>query len=357
MLIALLWIAVAVYVVYMAVKVHRHRDTLVVRQLDIEVADSSAQGQLITSDMVRRWIARSGMKTTGAAAREVDLRTIEGMIRRNGFVADVMASIDYDGDLHIKVSQRHPSVRLLFDGYNAYATADGYLFAAPQSSALYVPVMTGSYTPPAPPSYTGTIAQYAEQQIAASNDRIAQIEQEKYPLYREERQNDENIKALRRMFIKKGWLESRESFDRRVKELREKKARLRRQYRYTARVLQEKIDRITARQKAELEKQKKLRKNCEDFLKLLNFVQFVEADDFWRSEIVQIVVSKGHDGAPEIELVPRVGSHTILFGPPDDAAEKFDKLLTFYRHGLRNIGWHEYRTINVKYKDQVVCTK
>ena len=161
------------------------------------------------------------------------------------------------------------------------------------------------------------------------------------------------------MRIKRRWwkMESSSDFDARVEELREKKARLRREYRYTARVLQERIDKISARQAAEREKQKKLRKSYEDFLKLLNFVVLVEKDDFWRSEIVQIVVAKGPDGAPEIELVPRTGSHTVIFGSPDDAEEKLAKLLTFYRRGLRNIGWEEYRTINVKYKEQVVCTK
>lgn len=159
------------------------------------------------------------------------------------------------------------------------------------------------------------------------------------------------------MRIKKRLLERRENFERRVKELREKKAQLRRQYRYTARVLQERIDKISARQAAEREKQKKLRKSYEDFLKLLNFVVLVEEDDFWRSEIVQIVVAKGPGGAPQIELVPRTGSHTVIFGSPDDAEGKFAKLLKFYRRGLRNIGWETYRTIDVRYKEQVVCTK
>ena len=124
------------------------------------------------------------MKTVGAAAREVDLRSIEGLILRNGFVADATASIDYGGVLRIAVRQRRPVVRLLFDGYNAYATDEGYLFAAPQSSALYVPVMTGSYAPPAPASYTGSIADYTAARIAESEGRIAEIEREKYPLYR-----------------------------------------------------------------------------------------------------------------------------------------------------------------------------
>ena len=352
-LIGLLWAAVAGYIVYSAARVRTHRRQLVVQRLDIEIADSSSHGQLVTGGAVRQWLARSGVKTVGAAAREVD----------------ATASIDYGGVLRIAVRQRRPVVRLLFDGYNAYATDEGYLFAAPQSSALYVPVMTGSYAPPAPASYTGSIADYTAARIAESEGRIAEIEREKYPLYRAERENDENIKALRRMTIKKGLFERRENFERRVKELREKKARLRREYRYTARVLQERIDKISARQAAEprqaagprraaeREKQKKLRKSYEDFLKLLNFVVLVEKDDFWRSEIVQIVVAKGPDGAPEIELVPRTGSHTVIFGSPDDAEEKLAKLLTFYRRGLRNIGWEEYRTINVKYKEQVVCTK
>lgn len=114
-------------------------------------------------------------------------------------------------------------MRLLFDGYNAYATDDGYLFAAPPSSALYVPVMTGSYAPPAPPAHTGSAADYIAARIAESERRIAEIEREKYPLYRAERENDENIKALRRMRIKKRLLERRENFERRVKELREKR--------------------------------------------------------------------------------------------------------------------------------------
>ena len=109
------------YVGYTAARVRQHRKTLVVQRLDIEVTDSSAQRQLVTGSTIRRWIARSGLKATGAAAAEVDLQAIEGMILRNGFVATASASIDYEGVLHIEVSQRQPLVRLLFDGYNAYA--------------------------------------------------------------------------------------------------------------------------------------------------------------------------------------------------------------------------------------------
>ena len=139
-------------------------------------------------------------------------------------MADATASIDYGGVLRIAVRQRRPVVRLLFDGYNAYATDEGYLFAAPQSSALYVPVMTGSYAPPAPASYTGSIADYTAARIAESEGRIAEIEREKIPALPRRARERRNQKALRRMTIKKGLFERRENFERRVKELREKGA-------------------------------------------------------------------------------------------------------------------------------------
>jgi len=49
--------------------------------------------------------------------------------------------------------------------------------------------------------------------------------------------------------------------------------------------------------------------------------------------------------------------HTIVFGRIEQVERKFDKLLCFYRSGLMNIGWGEYRTIDIRYNDQVVCKK
>lgn len=165
------------YIVYSAARVRTHRRQLVVQRLDIEIADSSSHGQLVTGGAVRQWLARSGVKTVGAAAREVDLRSIEGLILRNGFVADATASIDYGG---VRASPCASAVRraALFDGYNAYAPTKGISSRRRQSSALYVPVMTGSYAPPAPASYTGSIADYTAARIAESEGRIAEIERE-----------------------------------------------------------------------------------------------------------------------------------------------------------------------------------
>lgn len=92
-------------------------------------------------------------------------------------------------------------------------------------------------------------------------------------------------------------------------------------------------------------------------MKLLTFVETVEKDSFWRSEVVQIVARSTPAGVLEIDLIPRSGRHTIRFGRLDEPQRKLDKLMRFYRGGLSRIGWDEYRTIDIRYKDQVVCRK
>ena len=48
---------------------------------------------------------------------------------------------------------------------------------------------------------------------------------------------------------------------------------------------------------------------------------------------------------------------TIVIGEVYNLESKFNKLMLFYEEGLSKTGWNEYKTINLKYKDQVVCTK
>ena len=358
-LLTLLWAAVAGYMLWAAAAARRARKARTVARMEIEVVDSTSQGHLVSAAMVRGWISDSGIPTIGTAVDEVDLSGIETLIARNGFVDEAVAYVDYGAVLHIGISQRKPLLRLLTDGMNAYVTSEGYVFAAPRASSLYVPVVTGPYRPPFPASYTGDVRRHIDERLQEIERRIEQLEREKYPYYRREIENDRDIAALRRMRIKRRWwrLESSGEFDARVRELREKKARLRRDYRYRSRVIRERIEGIAAQQEAERRAQKKLEKSYEDFMKLLTFVKIVEDDGFWRSEVVQIAARTTPSGALEVELTPRSGRFTILFGRLDDIGGKFDKLLRFYRSGLSSIGWDEYRTIDVRYRTQVVCKK
>ncbi len=80
---------------------------------------------------------------------------------------------------------------------------------------------------------------------------------------------------------------------------------------------------------------------------------FVANDTFWSANTQQIFVNE----LQEIELVPRVGDHRILIGDTTDLQNKFNCLFLFYQKGLSNTGWNKYAVINLKFKDQVVCTK
>lgn len=81
--------------------------------------------------------------------------------------------------------------------------------------------------------------------------------------------------------------------------------------------------------------------------------QFIKADTFWNAQIEQIYVNS----MQEIELTPRVGDQHIILGNADNLEEKFHKLYTFYTNGLEKTGWNNYSIINLKFKNQVVCTK
>jgi cell division protein FtsQ len=80
---------------------------------------------------------------------------------------------------------------------------------------------------------------------------------------------------------------------------------------------------------------------------------YITKDKFLKAQIEQIYVEPNG----EFELIPRIGDHTIILGGPDNLEEKFERLLVFYRQGLSKTGWHRYNIINIKFKDQVVCSK
>lgn len=80
---------------------------------------------------------------------------------------------------------------------------------------------------------------------------------------------------------------------------------------------------------------------------------FIRNNDFWNAQIEQVYINeKG-----EFELIPRVGAQTIFLGRIDNYEEKFDKLMLLYTRAFNKTGWRKYESINLKYKNQVVCKK
>ena len=86
---------------------------------------------------------------------------------------------------------------------------------------------------------------------------------------------------------------------------------------------------------------------------LFELVRYITSNEFWNAQIEQVYVNDDS----EFEIIPRVGPHIIILGTIENYQEKFDKLMTFYKEGLNKVGWNAYLTINLKYKNQIVCTK
>ncbi len=86
---------------------------------------------------------------------------------------------------------------------------------------------------------------------------------------------------------------------------------------------------------------------------IYNVASTCSKSEFWSSQINQLYINR----QKEIELIPRVGDHHILIGNSIDLDKKLNKLKYFYSEGLNKTGWNEYKIINLKYANQVVCTK
>lgn len=86
---------------------------------------------------------------------------------------------------------------------------------------------------------------------------------------------------------------------------------------------------------------------------LFDFITFLERNTFWDSQIEQIYVRADK----KIELVPRVGNSIILLGTLNDYPQKLEKLKKLYVNGFNKIGWNNYKTIDLQYKGQIVCTR
>ena len=80
---------------------------------------------------------------------------------------------------------------------------------------------------------------------------------------------------------------------------------------------------------------------------------YIEQDPFLKALIVQVEVNNKN----EFILIPRVGDHDILFGRSRGTESRFNKLKIFYDKGLRKSDRRKYDRIDLRFEDQIVCTK
>lgn len=88
-------------------------------------------------------------------------------------------------------------------------------------------------------------------------------------------------------------------------------------------------------------------------VELFDFAQFINGHELWKNQIEQIYITENK----EFELIPRVGNHIIILGSLEEFKFKLGKLEALYKKGFALTDWNIYKSINLKYSNQVICKK
>ena len=86
---------------------------------------------------------------------------------------------------------------------------------------------------------------------------------------------------------------------------------------------------------------------------LYKTAMYVKKDTLWDAQIEQLHINDKSD----IEMIPRVGNQRIVLGNAKDIDIKMNNLLAFYKQAMPKVGWNAYRSINLKYVNQIVAEK
>ena len=86
---------------------------------------------------------------------------------------------------------------------------------------------------------------------------------------------------------------------------------------------------------------------------LFELATIIDNDDFLRKQVVGIV----QQPKKEFVLKTRVGSQQVELGTMTQLDEKIKKLKVFYQKVIKDKTLENYKTINLEYINQVVCTK
>lgn len=79
--------------------------------------------------------------------------------------------------------------------------------------------------------------------------------------------------------------------------------------------------------------------------------QIIVADSFWSSQVAQLDLTPAGDW----EMIPAVGDHVVKLGNLTQMEDKLRRIWVFYQQVVAKVGWSRYRSIDVRFEDQVVA--
>lgn len=86
-------------------------------------------------------------------------------------------------------------------------------------------------------------------------------------------------------------------------------------------------------------------------MSIIELSNYIEHQEYYKKLIGEIYIEQNGD----IALLPRLGCRKIIFGESSDIDLKFKKLNAFYRTIIPEEGINKYKTVNLKYNNQIIC--
>ena len=90
------------------------------------------------------------------------------------------------------------------------------------------------------------------------------------------------------------------------------------------------------------------------FNKLIGYTAYsLSNDSFMNSLCGQVEINQDN----EFTIIPRLGNFNIELGDTSELGDKINRIKIFYERTIPQFGWDSYKSINLKYKKQIVATK
>jgi cell division protein FtsQ len=92
---------------------------------------------------------------------------------------------------------------------------------------------------------------------------------------------------------------------------------------------------------------------ADELMALKHLITSINANEFLKKQLVAIYKKKNNS----YEFEGRLGNQRVIFGTLEHKEKKLKKLELFYKDSWSKKRLNNYKTINLKYHNQIVCTK
>ena len=149
------WVLIILYFVFASNLSERRQRGDVIERVNVVVKDSAIQ-RVITPSMVLGWFSSEKFQLVNVETSKLNTMEVAKFIMQHKFVRNVSVYVDMMGNLSIDIEQRRPIARFnTANGYSFYVTSDNYILPLQSHEVIYVPIITGDFTPPFNSKFVG----------------------------------------------------------------------------------------------------------------------------------------------------------------------------------------------------------